>query len=589
MADYSSFFNRQWPLLQQADLYAPRENPTFRNPSFDGAGFRVLVMRLSPFSDVDRSTPHLFLFDAVRRAAPEAYVDLAFFPPRHDRERLESAGVPLLAGIQSARSIEDFDLVLISNAYTLELVNLPYLLIHSGVPPLASRRGEEWPPLILGGSNALASQAIVAEDGDSLVDAIFFGEGEGQVRDLVRALCQQAGEPKRGRLEHAARETTGLWITGRWPEAPVEKAVLPDPEGTHLPINYPLLNSPEAGTARLQITYGCPAFCSFCFEGYDRKPYREVSRSDVLQVARQLKWIQGCDTFSLYSFNFNTHREILPLLLDLNRLFDRVRFTSQRVDLLQNTPGLLEAEVAADKRSFTLGVEGISARLRAWLHKSLATEEIVGLLDRLLREKIRSIKLFYILTGHEDEADLAEFHAFVKHLRALRRRHNPGIRITFSCGLLVRMPFTPLRYDRLFLTPSPRCWPWPGTASSSPSSTWPRRAIVTRRLSPPAIGTRSGRGWMRKDAGRRPFWARRGRSTSSLSTSSSRTSPPTSSTASSSRRRPASTRGTAWAATTRLGAAWGAVPAGTRPSDRRSWRTRSSRRMTRPTFRTCGA
>ena len=451
MADYSSFFDRQWPLFQQADLYAPRENPTFRNPSFDGADFRVLVMRLSPFSDVDRSTPHLFLFDAVRRAAPEAYVDLAFFPPHHDRERLKSAGVPLLTGIQSARSIEDFDLVLISNAYTLELVNLPYLLLHSGVPPLASQRGEAWPPLILGGSNALASQAIVAEDGDSLVDAVFFGEGEGQVRDLVRALRQRAGEPKYARLEDAAQATTGLWVTGRWPEMPVEKAVLTDPQGSHLPINYPLLNSPEAGTARLQITYGCPAFCSFCFEGYDRKPYREVSRSDVLQVARQLKWIQGCDTLSLYSFNFNTHREILPLLLDLNRLFDRVRFTSQRVDLLQNTSGLLAAEVAADKRSFTLGVEGISARLRAWLHKSLDTEEIVGLLDRLLREKIRSIKLFYILTGHEDEEDLAEFHAFVKHLRALRRRHNPGIRVTFSCGLLVRMPFTPLRYDRLFL------------------------------------------------------------------------------------------------------------------------------------------
>jgi hypothetical protein len=451
MADYSSFFNHHWPLFQQADLYAPRDNPTFRNPAFTAADFRVLIARLSPFSDVERSTPHLFLFDAVRRAAPQAYVDLAFFPPHHDRERLESAGVPLLTGIQSARSIEDFDLVLTSNAYTLELVNLPYLLIHSGVPPLASQRGEEWPPLILGGSNALASQAIVAQDGDSLVDAIFFGEGEGQVSALVRALHQRTGEAKRIRLEGAAEETTGLWVTGRWPEEPVEKAILPSPEGAYLPIDYPLLNGPEAGTARLQITYGCPAFCSFCFEGYDRKPYREVDRSDVLQVARQLKWIQGCDTLSLYSFNFNTHRGILSLLLDLNRLFDRVRFTSQRVDLLQSTPGLLEAEVAADKRSFTLGVEGISARLRAWLHKSLATEDVIGLLDRLLREKVRSIKLFYILTGHEDAEDLAEFHSFVKNLRVLRRRHNPGIRVTFSCGLLVRMPFTPLRYDRLFL------------------------------------------------------------------------------------------------------------------------------------------
>ena len=91
MTEGSEFLERSWPLLQQADLYLPRPNPTFGNPSFAAAAQRILILRLSPFRDVDRSTPHLFLFHAARRALPQAYIDLAFFPPRHDRERLLQA------------------------------------------------------------------------------------------------------------------------------------------------------------------------------------------------------------------------------------------------------------------------------------------------------------------------------------------------------------------------------------------------------------------------------------------------------------------------------------------------------------------
>jgi ferredoxin len=321
------------------------------------------------------------------------------------------------------------------------------------VPVLAGRRDERYPPLILGGSNAMAAQALIAPSGDAVVDALFFGEGEERIAPLVRALCATEPAHKRARLARAAAQLDGLWIAGLSRAQTVTQAVLERPEARHLLVDYPSLNGPEAGTARLQINYGCPAFCSFCFEGYERKPYRELDLENILRAAYRIKQRQGAETLELYSFNFNTHAAILTLLPELNRLFDGVRVMSQRVDLLHHTPGLLEAEVAADKRSFTLGVEGVSARLRAWLHKSLETEAIRAVVERLFQQKIRQIKLFYLLTGHEDEADLAEFRAFVRQLKALRRQHNPGIRVTFSFGYLVRLPFTPLRHDRLFLDP----------------------------------------------------------------------------------------------------------------------------------------
>jgi radical SAM superfamily enzyme YgiQ (UPF0313 family) len=448
MTDVQAYFASTWPLLQQAALYRP--NPTFHNPAWGAAGFRVLIVRLSPFRDVDRSTPHLFLFQAVRRVLPDAYIDMAFFPPEHDRRRLQADGVPLLVGVQSWRSLQDFDVVLVSNAYTLELINLPYLLQRSGAPVLAGDRDASWPPIILGGSNALATQSMLTGTGDAVVDALFFGEGEGQVGDLVRALAEaDADRPRRERLLRAAEGVTGLWVANGPPDQQVTSAVCDAPRGEDLLTQYPLLDSGQAGTARLQISFGCPAFCSFCFEGYGRKPYREVPRDALLAAARRLKRRQGAEALDLYSFNVNTHADVLALLLGLNRQFDRVHLKSQRVDMLAAMPGLLDAEVAADKRSFTLGVEGISRRMRAFLHKSLADPELMDVLARLLRHKIREVKLFYILTGHEDADDLAEFREVVRDLKAMPSRR--GVRVIFSFGLLVRMPFTPLRYDRLFL------------------------------------------------------------------------------------------------------------------------------------------
>ncbi len=417
--------------------FRPSPNPTFGNPSFEDAPVRVLIVRLSPLRDVETSFSHLFLFHEVRRALPEAYVDMLFFPPE------DSSPV----GVQSRRPLRDFSTVLISNAYTLELINLPVLLGSSGLPLFAGERGEDDPVLILGGSNAMAAQAAIREDRDALVDGIFFGEGEGRVGEIVAALARGGGD-RRARLETAAQTGDGLWVAGSRQHT-VKAVCRPAPH--LLPVTYPILNTPEAHTAYLQITWGCPAFCSFCFEGYDRKPYRELPAADLVDVARQLKRIQGAEEVSLYSFNFNTHGEIFDLLLELHRLFDRVGLKSQRADILLRTPGLLEAELAAEKREITLGIEGISARQRAFLHKSLASEDIVALLSRLLEAPIRRIKLFYVLTGYEGDEDLAEFRGFVRWLRDAHQHSPARPRIIFSFGRLVRMPFTPFRYDRLFL------------------------------------------------------------------------------------------------------------------------------------------
>jgi len=120
---------------------------------------------------------------------------------------------------------------------------------------------------------------------------------------------------------------------------------------------------------------------------------------------------------------------------------------SQRVDILASTPGLLDLEIMADKSSFTLGIEGISDRVRRFLSKSLELKDIRQVLQAMHARRTREPKLFYILCGRETAADFEEFAAFMKWLKEVRLRSASQPRIVFSFGLLVRMPFTPLRHD----------------------------------------------------------------------------------------------------------------------------------------------
>ncbi|MDF1514663.1 MAG: hypothetical protein P1S60_12720, partial [Anaerolineae bacterium] len=399
-------------------------------------------------------TPHLFLYQAVKRAIPDAYIDMAFFPPQHDRETFLTHRIPLMTGTQSWQDPAQFDLILVSNAYTLELINLPYLLIHSALPVKASDREAGYPLIILGGSNALATQCIINNGGDSLVDAIFFGEGEGEVETLIRLLFEGKNLSKQARLQKASQDISGLWVANSPLHQHVQKAICTNPNRTDLLTEYPLLNGEEAGIARMQITYGCPAFCSFCFEGYDRKPYRELTLADVWSTSMTIKKEKGSAIIDLVSFNFNTYANILPLILALSRVYHRVSFKSQRVDILAAMPVLLEAELLADKRSYTVGIEGISQRMRSFLHKSLGNQEINNLIKRLINRSVREIKLFYILTGHETQSDVDEFRYFLREMKYQRTAKSQGVRIVFSFGFLIRMPFTPLRYDRLFLEES---------------------------------------------------------------------------------------------------------------------------------------
>ena len=303
------------------------------NPPWEKADARVLVLRLSSLRDVAGSASHLVIFSEVRQALPAAYIDFTFFPTRRDRAVLSERRLPYFFGLESGRPPEDFDLILVSNAFALELVNVGYIFERSPIASRASGRAAEGAPIvILGGSNAAAAGALLLpgsgleEESDCLVDGIFFGEGEHAIGELASILARR-DRPRAERLAEAA-SVEGFWAA-RSGQAAARRSRAPS---AAQPRRLPHAEHGLALAARLQISSGCQGYCSFCLEGWESRPYREFPAAELLEEARELKAASGASTLEVFSFSFNAHSEIFALVFGLSRLFTRVSLMSQRLD-----------------------------------------------------------------------------------------------------------------------------------------------------------------------------------------------------------------------------------------------------------------
>jgi radical SAM superfamily enzyme YgiQ (UPF0313 family) len=451
MADYTEFISKNLNRLEGFRAFFPRNNPTFDNPEFEEAKLRVLIVRLSPLQNMRESITHHFLFQEVRRSLPSAYVDYAFFPNPKNIPLFIINKIPFFLGIQSLRSISDFDLVLVSNSFTLELINLPYLFLNTGIPALKSERHSSKPVVVMGGSNALMAQCAISPDGDSYIDALFFGEGEGAVGDIVSILHENKILEKSKVLRSLEKDVKGFFDI----RTPIPDSVRVSPPkaslASYILTDYPILNTDIENTAKLQITQGCSCFCSFCFEGYTRKPFREYSPQDIMEKAHLLKLKHAPVELDFLSFNFNMHSGISKIIADLNDIVKFVNFKSQRADIIALRQEIVDLEILSGKRSYTIGVEGISDRMRRYLHKSLTEQELISSLEHIYAKKPRQLKLFFIITGIENEADLREFRDFIKKLKQLGSR---GVRTIMSFSPLVNLPFTPMQFSPAIKDPA---------------------------------------------------------------------------------------------------------------------------------------
>ena len=465
----SVWFSRNRHLLSGNGVWFSGGEPnTMPAAGFSGARLRVLIVRLSEYSEVAAGITHSYLYQ-MAAAVDGCFVDMAFLPPERDEKLLRDAAVPLMTGTTSKMPAGAFDVVAISNSVLQELINLPAMLEFSGLPlTVAGRSRQSSPLVILGGSNSfvhsiLHGSPVSEEAGAGLVDGVVMGDGEQVFRRLLEIVRDHRSFERQALLKILAAEVSGFYnpvafrqifasdgslaaveaVNGIFkPVASSKSACRADSETfTGGPLLYD-----GAQTSHVIVSAGCPSFCSFCKESWEQKPYRENSFAGVLAAARSLKARMGLREISLMTFNANTCSDIFQLVERLSTLFDRVAIKSQRFDAVVNSPELLDMQFEAGKRTYTCAMEGISDRLRTMLQKNLDEKTILAGIDLLLARNMRQMKVFLIATGYETGADIEEFRLFLEKVKGRCQNSGSRPRLTFSFATLFRAPQTPMQF-----------------------------------------------------------------------------------------------------------------------------------------------
>jgi radical SAM superfamily enzyme YgiQ (UPF0313 family) len=412
---------------------------------FDKRTLKVLIARLSTYADTAESFTHTLLYQALA-SVPDVYPDMAYLPPPRDGGLLTEAGIPWLVGTQSKCGPEAFQVIALSNAIVQELVNLPTILQRSGlwVPRSERLLRNDIPIMLLGGANAFHASLI--DHVDSPLDGLFVGESLEDIQALF-SLCAKGRREGWSKVDLLEKLESIPGFAQPGSPKPTRKRNVETLDIRRLSASRPVLYKSEGlGQEPVALSRGCPAFCSFCAESFDLKPYRENPQDAVVESALKLKREMGLEAIDLFSFNFNFYEDLYPLLERLGGLFSGIGLKSQRFDMIAHDPGLLGYLRALGKASLTFGMEGISARLRRYLQKGLEEGDLTKALQSVFRHQMRELKVFMIATGLEDEEDYAEFAEFLKHLPELMRVCDHPPKIMFSATPLVRFPWTPLEF-----------------------------------------------------------------------------------------------------------------------------------------------
>ena len=444
--DRSPWFEKTYPELSGYGLWLRGgELNTLPPAQFDARPLRVLITRLSTSRDVADSFTHKLLYQILSRI-DGVFPDLAYLPPPKDAAVFDRDCVPWLLGTSTKRGGGDFSVIAFSLSIVQELLNIAPMLKNSAIPVGKKERMADAsaPLVILGGASALYTSSLFCDN--PLVDGVFIGADAGCIQWLFETCREGAarGCTKRETLS-SLRAIPGFFEPDGNPVATVFQNPRLPPQ--QLLEAGPIAYDGEIGGGALQLSEGCGCFCGFCAEGFSHKPYREFDMQTLLNAARHMKANMAVSDIELYSFNFAGYRDFYALVWELSAMFPSIGLKSQRMDSIALDPDMLGILHAVGKSSMTCAIEGISPRLRRYLHKSLDESALERGLAHLLSAPLRELKIFLIATGLEEEEDYREFQKLLDQAQTMLRGAQRRPRIIFSMTILVRFPWTPLEFE----------------------------------------------------------------------------------------------------------------------------------------------
>ena len=369
--------------------------------------------------------------------------------------------VPLFS-VESFAPVSDFDVVGFSLQSELNYTNVPNMLELSGIPVLASDRGDA-DPIVIGGGPCVANPEPLAD----FFDVFLIGDAEEALPIFLEKVAATVPLPRRERLL-AFTACPGIYVPSLYevrydgdrvvsttpsvPGAP-EKAqrVWVEKLSADVYPDKPMVPSVDIVQDRLglEIMRGCTQGCRFCQAGYWYRPVRELDPADVAKATRAFIDEAGWSEVGLLSLSSADYSQIEPLVAclapELAKTKVSISLPSLRAEAF--SVGLADAVSEVRKSGFTFAPETGSDRLRRVINKTFTNADMVKAADVAFSRGWDMIKVYTMIgLPTETDPDLDELVTLVKNILAQGAKHGIRPTVNVSVGCFVPKSFTPFQW-----------------------------------------------------------------------------------------------------------------------------------------------
>ncbi|MFW6133976.1 MAG: radical SAM protein, partial [Elusimicrobiota bacterium] len=342
--------------------------------------------------------------------------------------------IPLFS-LETKTKAKEFEMIGFSFQYELSFTNFINMLELAGINPFREQRSSK-DPIIMGGGPTCFNPGILKE----FVDLLVIGDGE---EVLPRIL--EIYEEKRNKKDflNRASKLKGVFVPGI--NTSVSPAVFKKFDLRYYPTDFPVavVNIPN-NRINLEINRGCFRKCRFCQARTIYSPYRQKSRKQILDLARESVSSTGYGEISLTSLSATDHTEILEIMDDLHYAFRElgvsVVLSSMRPDSFLT--GLSDRLMRLRKGGLTFAPETPSEKLKKVLNKNVSNEDIIRAANCAKRKGWKKIKLYFMIgIPGETKEDIEEIPEFIKKVKK-----ESGLNISATISPLKPQPHTPFQW-----------------------------------------------------------------------------------------------------------------------------------------------